>query len=126
MELEWDEQKKLEQDLRRAREKQKSMDIYEKYKAKDAKQVCLRACVCVCVPARARVCVCVCACVRWVCVCVCGGGGSLWLTRCEDVYCTGNIDDGPEVIRFGLLGEAPSNFVLQVIISSSLNSKLKS
>ena len=60
MELEWDEQKKLEQDLRRAREKQKSMDIYEKYKAKDAKQVCVRACV------RVFVCVClrVCACVR--------------------------------------------------------------
>ena len=39
LELEWDEQRKLEEQLRQARQKQKQSEIWENYKAKDAKQV---------------------------------------------------------------------------------------
>ena len=39
LELEWDEQKKLEEQLRQARQRQKQAEIWESYKAKDAKQV---------------------------------------------------------------------------------------
>ena len=39
LELEWDEQRTLEAQLRQARQRQKQAEIYENYKAKDAKQV---------------------------------------------------------------------------------------
>ena len=39
LELEWDEQRKLEEQLRQARQRQKQAEIYDNYKAKDAKQV---------------------------------------------------------------------------------------
>ncbi|XP_032241397.2 coiled-coil domain-containing protein 177 isoform X2 [Nematostella vectensis] len=39
LDLEWDEQKQLENDLRQAREKQRRAEIYEQYAAKDAKQM---------------------------------------------------------------------------------------
>lgn len=39
LELEWDEQKKLEEQLRQARQRQKQAEKWENYKAKDAKQV---------------------------------------------------------------------------------------
>ena len=46
LELEWDEQKKLEEQLRQARQRQKQAEIYQNYKAKDAKQVrCLNSIV---------------------------------------------------------------------------------
>jgi len=43
LELEWDEQRKLEEQLRQARQKQKQSEIWENYKAKDAKQYEVRA-----------------------------------------------------------------------------------
>ncbi|XP_074623117.1 uncharacterized protein LOC141881265 isoform X1 [Acropora palmata] len=43
LELEWDEQKKLEEQLRQARQRQKQAEIYQNYKAKDAKQYEARA-----------------------------------------------------------------------------------
>ena len=39
LELEWDEQKKLEEQLRQARQRQKQAEIWESFKAKDAKHV---------------------------------------------------------------------------------------
>ena len=39
LELEWDEQKKLEEQLRQARHRQRQEEIWDAYKAKDAKQV---------------------------------------------------------------------------------------
>ena len=39
LELEWDEQRKLEEQLRQARQRQKQEEMWENYKAKDAKQV---------------------------------------------------------------------------------------
>ena len=39
LELEWDEQRKLEEQLRQARQRQKQAEIWESYKEKDAKQV---------------------------------------------------------------------------------------
>ena len=39
LELEWDEQRRLEEQLRQARQRQKQAEIYDNYKAKDAKQV---------------------------------------------------------------------------------------
>ncbi|XP_073236549.1 uncharacterized protein [Porites lutea] len=43
LELEWDEQKKLEEQLRQARQRQKQAEIWESYKAKDAKHYEVRA-----------------------------------------------------------------------------------
>ena len=39
LELEWDEQRKLEEQLKKARHQQRQAEIWDTYKAKDAKQV---------------------------------------------------------------------------------------
>lgn len=39
LEMEWDEQRKLEERLRQARHRQRQEEIWDTYKAKDAKQV---------------------------------------------------------------------------------------
>lgn len=39
LEMEWDEQRKLEEQLRQARHRQRQEEIWDTYKAKDAKQV---------------------------------------------------------------------------------------
>lgn len=39
LEMEWDEQRKLEEQLRQARHRQRQEEIWDAYKAKDAKQV---------------------------------------------------------------------------------------
>jgi len=39
LEMEWSEQRKLEEQLRQARQRQRQEEIWDTYKAKDAKQV---------------------------------------------------------------------------------------
>lgn len=39
LELEWDEQRKLEEQLKQARDRQRQEEIWDTYKAKDTKQV---------------------------------------------------------------------------------------
>lgn len=43
LELEWDEQRKIEEQLKKARQQQRQAEIWDTYKAKDAKQFEVRA-----------------------------------------------------------------------------------
>jgi len=46
LEMEWSEQRKLEEQLRQARHRQRQQEIWDTYKAKDAKQVSLVCSTC--------------------------------------------------------------------------------
>ena len=46
LEMEWSEQRKLEEQLRQARQRQRQEEIWDTYKVKDAKQVSLALSMC--------------------------------------------------------------------------------